>query len=164
MKGTKNDGGKARYDLVSPAALDDLVKVLTFGASKYGDYDWQKGLSYSRVFAAVQRHLWAWWNSEEDDKESGLSHLAHAQCRIHFLQYYVKNNYGKFDDRVISVPKLPQVDTERVRETHWEQWREWRCLCSKPPSGEHSTGLCIGDECVLFDKDKPCRYSGGLGQ
>ena len=98
-EGTKHDIGKARYDLLSPDALDGLVAVLTFGANKYSDRNWEKGIKYSRVFAAAMRHLWAWWAQENEDVETGLSHLDHAACCIHFLSTYVKRDMTQFDDR-----------------------------------------------------------------
>lgn len=97
--GKKNDEGKARYDLLAPDALAGLVDVLTFGATKYSSRNWEGGISYGRVFAAAMRHLWAWWRGEENDVETGLSHLDHAACCIHFLSAYTKRKMTKFDDR-----------------------------------------------------------------
>jgi hypothetical protein len=97
--GTKFDEGKPRYDLLAPDALDGLVAVLTFGAKKYSDRNWEAGISYGRVFGAAMRHLWAWWRGEENDNETGLSHLDHAACCIHFLSAYVKRGKKWRDDR-----------------------------------------------------------------
>ena len=40
--GRKFDGDKLRYDLIPPLALEEMVKVLTFGAQKYEPDNWQK--------------------------------------------------------------------------------------------------------------------------
>jgi hypothetical protein len=40
-KFTKNDNDKLRYDLIPPQALKALAEVLTFGANKYADNNWQ---------------------------------------------------------------------------------------------------------------------------
>jgi len=56
-----------------------------------GDRNWEKGIDPGRVFAAAQRHLWAYWSGEDTDEESGLSHLDHAACNIAFLQTYREN-------------------------------------------------------------------------
>ena len=44
--GRKDDDGKLRYDLIPPLALEEVVRVLTFGAEKYGPNNWRavKGL------------------------------------------------------------------------------------------------------------------------
>jgi len=84
--GRKFDGGKLEYGLLPPFALDEVVKVLTFGAQKYERDNWQKVPdSKRRYFDALQRHIWAWKRGEQDDPESGIHHLAHAMCCLMFL-------------------------------------------------------------------------------
>ena len=99
--GYKADETKLRTDLISPQALLGMVAVLTFGANKYEDRNWEKGMAYSRPYAAALRHLLAWWTGEDNDPETGLSHLDHAACCIHFLSHYVKNpiRYTSRDNR-----------------------------------------------------------------
>lgn len=98
-QGVKDDASKQRYDLLPPEALEGWVKVLTFGANKYADRNWEKGLLYSRVFGAAMRHLWAWWRGEDNDPETGESHLDHATCCVTFLSTYMKRGMTSFDDR-----------------------------------------------------------------
>jgi hypothetical protein len=100
-EGTKFDIGKARYDLLAADSLDELVKVLTFGSQKYEDRNWEKGIKFGRVFAAAMRHMWAIWQGEEIDPETGILHSAHAECNMHFLTHFLKNKakYKDFDDR-----------------------------------------------------------------
>ena len=81
----KHDSAKNRYDLIPPDALDKVVKILTLGAEKYGDSNWQRCSEPSRYFAAAQRHLWAWKSGEKSDSESDVSHLAHAVCSLLFM-------------------------------------------------------------------------------
>jgi hypothetical protein len=84
--GRKFDGGKLEYGLLPPYALEETVKVLTFGAQKYERDNWQKVPdSKRRYYDALQRHLWAWKRGEELDPESGIHHLAHAMCCLMFL-------------------------------------------------------------------------------
>lgn len=77
------------------------MKVLQFGATKYGERNWEKGIHYSRLYSAAIRHLNAWFEGEDSDKETGLSHLAHATCCILFLlAFVVLNGEGySLDDR-----------------------------------------------------------------
>lgn len=84
--GRKNDLGKLRWDLVQPLILQEYVKVLTEGAKKYAPNNWRKVEdARNRYFAALLRHIWAWWLGERDDPEWGLHHLAHAMCCVTFL-------------------------------------------------------------------------------
>jgi hypothetical protein len=95
----KYDSGKLRYDLVPVRPLRDLTQILTFGAAKYSDRNWEKGFKWSRTYAALQRHLQTWYGGEDKDSESGLSHLAHAACCIFFLQEF-EYTHPELDDRV----------------------------------------------------------------
>lgn len=97
-EGVKHDDGKLRFDLLSPHANAGLAAVLTYGAAKYADRNWEQGLDFGRVYAALQRHLNAWWAGEETDPESELPHLDHAACCIHFLSHFQKTETGH-DDR-----------------------------------------------------------------
>jgi len=94
----KADNEKLRYDLLSVDAIEDLVRVLNFGASKYADRNWEKGIKWGRVYSAAQRHLTAFWRGEDMDPETGIPHIAHAMCNCMFLLHYMKHN-KEFDDR-----------------------------------------------------------------
>lgn len=87
-EGRKDDGGKLPYHLLPPDAIEEILKVLQFGANKYAERNWEKGMAWNRPFSALMRHMWAWWKGEELDPETGLSHLAHAGCCILFLLSY----------------------------------------------------------------------------
>lgn len=98
LEGRKDDTGKLPWHLLPGDALEEIVKVLQFGANKYAERNWEAGMKWSRPFAALMRHAWAWWRGEQTDKETGLSHLAHAGCCLLFLlAYSVRNKQG--DDR-----------------------------------------------------------------
>ena len=100
-EGQKFDQDKVRLDLYPVEALWETSEVLTFGAKKYGDRNWEKGLAYSRCYGAALRHLAAWWSSIDNDPETGLSHLAHAHCCIAFLQTFTQRGAG-VDDRPLN--------------------------------------------------------------
>lgn len=85
-------------DLVPPEVLFALGEVLTFGAAKYSERNWEKGMAWGRPFAALMRHMWAWWMGEKFDPETGFSHLHHALCCLAFLVAYEKRGIGA-DDR-----------------------------------------------------------------
>lgn len=98
-EGTKNDAGKPAMGLVAPELLVAVATILEFGARKYAARNWEKGISYTRVFGGLMRHLWAWWGGEENDPETGYSHLWHAGCGIMFLIAYNDRGMKDFDDR-----------------------------------------------------------------
>ena len=84
--GRKFDGDKLQYGLLPPLALKATVEILTFGAKKYEPDNWKHFQdSKRRYFDAMQRHLWAWKEGEQNDPESGKNHLAHALCCLMFL-------------------------------------------------------------------------------
>ena len=95
----KADHDKRKYYLLPYDALPEVIRALEFGARKYGDHNWAKGMKYSRLFSAPMRAITAWWMGEHSDKETGVSHLAHAACCILFLLAYEKRKIGE-DDRV----------------------------------------------------------------
>lgn len=82
--GLKYDSGKPRVGLLSadmPRAIEEVAKVLTYGAEKYAPGNWQ------HVDNAEQRYLDASWRHELQrakgglkDAETGLDHLAHKIC------------------------------------------------------------------------------------
>lgn len=106
-EGRKDDGGKPRYDLLPPELLDGVARVLTFGAGKYGERNWEKGMAWGRPFAALMRHMWAWWRGQGRDPETGMSHLWHAACCLAFLIAYEERREGT-DDR--PEKKVPEPD------------------------------------------------------
>ena len=99
--GTKADVGKLRTDLLPVDSLWAIVEVLTDGAEKYNDRNWEKGIDFGRVYAALFRHLMKWWNSQDIDPDSGALHLAHVATNALFLLHYALNRetYIKYDNR-----------------------------------------------------------------
>jgi hypothetical protein len=88
MKGKKLDAGKPRWSLVPMREMESVVRVLTMGANKYSDDNWQRLPNLrERYFSAGMRHLIAWFCGEKKDAESGESHLAHAVCCLLFLMW-----------------------------------------------------------------------------
>ena len=100
-EGTKDDKGKLRMDLLPADALFAVAYVYTIGAEKYEDRNWEKGIKYGRVFAALLRHVWKWWMGQEKDQEDGQHHLASVVwCGLALLHYDLnKDKYKECDDR-----------------------------------------------------------------
>lgn len=98
--GVKHDTGKPRYDLMPQEFLDGVAEVLTYGANKYEDRNWEKGMRWGRPFAALMRHMWAWWGGEDLDPETKMPHLWHAGCNLAFLIAFRARKIG-VDDRAL---------------------------------------------------------------
>lgn len=98
--GVRENKGKLKWSLVSWRALEPMVRVLMFGAQKYDDHNWKKGLSYVEITESLQRHLNAFIDGEDDDPESTLAHVGHILCNAMFLSYMFLFRKDK-DDRYI---------------------------------------------------------------
>ena len=84
--GRKDDDGKPRWDLLPFAEAEEVVKVLTYGARRYGDHNWrQVDNAPNRYLAAALRHISAHRQGAPLDYESGLPHLAHAVASLLFI-------------------------------------------------------------------------------
>ena len=103
-EGVKFDQNKPRYDLIPPEIEEAIAKVLTFGATKYGQRNWELGMDWGRVYGALRRHMAAWWGGEDTDPETGMSHLWHSACCIAFLVAFEARGKGN-DDRPKGEPK-----------------------------------------------------------
>lgn len=91
MSGIKHDQDKPQLDLIPSEALEEIGKVLTFGAKKYSPGNWANGIEYRRLISACQRHVLAFNAGEDLDAESGLSHISHALCCLVFLAWHIRN-------------------------------------------------------------------------
>lgn len=83
----KHDQGKTMLSLVDPVFIEDVGKVLTFGANKYGPHSWKKCDDINRYRNSAYRHFNSYLNDEVNDPETGLSHLSHLATNIMFLNY-----------------------------------------------------------------------------
>ena len=100
-KATHYDENKLRLDLVPVPvrAQRDYAQVYTFGAKKYEENQWRKGMKWSKVYGSLLRHLNAFISGENFDPESGLPHTAHIMCNAAFLNEYLYTNVED-DDRI----------------------------------------------------------------
>jgi hypothetical protein len=99
------NSGKLQWSLVDFDALEDMVKVLEFGAKKYSADNWKKGLNTNEITESMMRHLFAYLRGEDIDPESGLPHTGHIMCNAMFLSY-VQKFAQKFDGRRLDKNKM----------------------------------------------------------
>lgn len=96
------DPGKPEGPVVNPKELAGSLKapiwqvlprwvvllvgrVMQVGAAKYGAFNYRESNVWAMTYVdAIERHMQLWQDGEDDDPETGVSHLAHviAGCAI----------------------------------------------------------------------------------
>jgi hypothetical protein len=79
--------------------LEGVVRVFEKGSIKYhGTRTWLPGIKFSKLFAAIMRHLISWFYLRKDrDDESGEHPLCHVMANIMMLLTFIKSR--DYDDR-----------------------------------------------------------------
>ena len=81
---TSSTGGEkgvklGRFDLIPVGPLTELAEHYGVGASKYANHQWRRGYEWSKSYAALLRHLTAFWDGYDYDVCSndpdGCSHV-----------------------------------------------------------------------------------------
>ena len=72
VRSTSSTGGQKgvkdqRFDLIPIGPLTELAEHYGRGARKYAPHQWRKGYEWSKSYAAIQRHLTAFWEGEDYD-------------------------------------------------------------------------------------------------
>lgn len=101
MSADRFNEGKRQWSLVDMRALEPMVEVLEFGATKYSRDNWKKGLKVSGIYDSLQRHLIELMEGKDLDEESNKLIIGHILCNVMFLSYMLQFK-PDFDDR----PKL----------------------------------------------------------
>lgn len=96
--GQRFNGGKPRWDLLPMDATKEVVLVLTRGAEKYAERNWERGMRWSICYGSLLRHLSSAASGEKKDRESGLSHMAHVATNALFLLAYELRGLERLDD------------------------------------------------------------------
>lgn len=85
----KQEAGEAKIPFAALpfAVLAEDAIAHGEGALKYGRHNWREGhVLASTYFAAAMRHLSAWFEGEDIDPDSGLSHLTKARASLAVLR------------------------------------------------------------------------------
>tara|TARA_R100001440_G_scaffold12409_1_gene21822 strand:- start:3941 stop:4429 length:489 start_codon:yes stop_codon:yes gene_type:complete len=89
--GVKYDKFKNRLDLLPTDALREVALAFTYGAHKYSDRNWERGVNHSQLYRAALNHLMAWHERDDFDDETALPHLAHAgACILMLLSIHLR--------------------------------------------------------------------------
>lgn len=96
--GLKFDAGKNPLELLPFDALEEVGRVLEFGAKKYARRNWEKGIPFSKIIGAVLRHTFAYMRGERRDPETGRSHMAHLATEALFIVAFEQRGRTDLDD------------------------------------------------------------------
>lgn len=102
--GRKDDQGKLRWGLLRRSLvgpLESVIRVLMYGASKYGDENWQAVENgKSRYRDALDRHLAEIDKGVLVDPDTGEPHLAHVATNALFLLWLHQKEQAGAGDSV----------------------------------------------------------------
>lgn len=90
---------KVPMSCVSMPVVMEMALGMMEGARKYGRHNYRvAGVRASVYYDAAMRHLAAWWEGQDIDPDSGLSHIAKAMSCLHVLRDAMLNDMWT-DDR-----------------------------------------------------------------
>jgi hypothetical protein len=98
LKGAHFDEGKAPIHLIPSEAILGIAHSLGFGAKKYGEYNFRYGMKHTKILDSLIRHALAYLAGEDNDPESGLSHIQHIGANYAMLEY-LRIHHPELDDR-----------------------------------------------------------------
>ena len=105
----KADKGKLPISLVPMTIIKDIAAIRKYGEEKYHAPNNWVLVDKQRYVDAMWRHLIAYQEGEEYDKESGLPHLWHAACNMAFILEMESPDWDVHKQQLIaSDPKLQE--------------------------------------------------------
>lgn len=109
--GRKDDQGKLRWGLLRKSlvvCLEAVIRVLMFGAKKYGDENWQRVENPKvRYRDALDRHLAEIDKGVMVDPDTGEHHMAHVATNALFLLWFYLTDVSR---------------PYKKRESGWRRW------------------------------------------
>lgn len=78
---------KAPFSSLPTRVIAEAGVALLEGNAKYGRHNYREvGVRASVYYDAVMRHLFAWWEGEDIDPDSGISHVTKAMTALMVLR------------------------------------------------------------------------------
>ena len=133
----KHDSGKQRWDFLPFDALNEVVKVYTWGheVKGYGPDNWKTVEPRDRYFAALMRHIHEWREGNKKDHESKIWIMAHVIFNAMCLLWFDMKS-----DRVDDVNRSP--NTAVIDPCDYDQGSYMYMRC----------GNCIKIDCNRLDE------------
>lgn len=102
---------KAPLSVVPMGVVAEIGIGMLEGASKYGRHNYRGvGVRASVYFDATMRHLISWWEGEDIDPDSGMSHIAKALCSLAVLRDAQMQQMCEDDRPPRSEPFYPRLN------------------------------------------------------
>src|SRR5690606_18128985 len=101
----------AQLGALDPLSLLELAEVAGLGSEKYDYHNFLRGYDWNLSFDALQRHALLFWSGEDDDPESGKSHMAHVAWHALCLLAFSLRGIGN-DTRFTRESVTPEPDVE----------------------------------------------------
>ena len=102
---------KAPLSVVPMGVVAEIGVGMLEGASKYGRHNYRGvGVRASVYFDATMRHLISWWEGEDLDPDSGMSHIAKALCSLAVLRDAQMQQMCEDDRPPRSEPFYPRLN------------------------------------------------------
>lgn len=96
---------KTPFSVIPWTVLSEVGVGMLEGACKYGRHNYREmGVRASVYFDATMRHLVSWWEGEDIDTDSGLSHITKAICSLVVLRDAMIQNKFEDDRAPSSIP------------------------------------------------------------
>ena len=78
---------KVPMSVVSAPVMMEIALAMMEGARKYGRHNYRvAGVRASVYYDALMRHMMSWWEGEDIDQDSGLSHISKALACLTVLR------------------------------------------------------------------------------
>lgn len=105
---------KAPMSTIPANVLAEMGVAMLEGSAKYGRHNYREvGVRASVYYDAVLRHLFAWWEGEDIDPDSGISHVTKAMTALVVLRdSMIRENWS--DDRPPASPDFYKVLNEKA--------------------------------------------------
>lgn len=106
---------KAPLSTVPMNVIAEIGVAMLEGAAKYGRHNYRAaGIRNSVYFDAAMRHLIAWWEGEDIDPDSGMSHITKALATLVVLRDGMLAGNGTDDRPPPSRPFYGDLNTRAV--------------------------------------------------
>jgi hypothetical protein len=109
---------RPQLNLIPPSAQILESVVMAHGAEKYGPFNWRESAVRSSIYvAAAMRHLLAWADGQDNDPESGVTHLAHIRACMGIM--IDAHSLGKLeDDRPKQSGEAAKLIEQHTKQAH----------------------------------------------
>jgi hypothetical protein len=151
---------KVPFGTVPAPFIGELALAMLEGARKYGRHNYRViGVRASVYYEAALRHIMAWWEGEDIDPDSGLSHVIKAAACLAILRDSMRQQNWT-DDRPPRVPsgwvqELNAKAAEIIDRIHKsaDAYTASATSCSSSPNDQHCPCVCV-DRCCYCKSEQ----------